>query len=117
MKVYEIFAEYFWGQNCIVGVLLTWPYSHSVICPCYRYGNLVNDSLALVDVSCDAFLSSQITYKHNALRSPKTDYLQVRVVLTDNPQNAEGSQSMKQQWFAIRVNIEQGADNQPPEFR
>lgn len=84
--------------------------------PFDRYGNLVNDSLVLVDVSCDLFLSSQITYKHNALTSPKTDYVQVRVEVRDSRQTT-GAQAVKQQWFAIKINIEQGTDNQPPTFR
>lgn len=72
----------------------------------------MNDSLTLVDAPCDAFLSSRITYKHSALSSPKTDYLQAKVALKD-----KSNGTVSTEWFVINIDIEEGETNQPPTFR
>lgn len=79
----------------------------------YRYGNVVNNSLLLVNASCDTFLSSRITYRNTALTSPKTDYLQGHVIIT----NTSNGLAVNHEWFTVRVNIEAGITNQPPVFR
>ena len=78
-----------------------------------RYGNVANDSAVTVDVGCDTFLSSRITYRHTALSSPKTDYLQGLILIKNVSNGAE----VDREWFSIRVTIEEGLDNRPPTFR
>ena len=78
-----------------------------------RYGNVVNDSSVTVDAGCGTFLSSMVTYRHTALVSPKTDYLQGLVTIKNISDGAE----VKRQWFSIRITIEDGMVNQPPTFR
>ena len=74
---------------------------------------MVNGSLSTTDVSCDEFLISRIVYRNTALISPKFDYIEGHVVIYDEVSGV----AVSEEWFTIRVHVENGVENQAPQFR